>query len=571
MDDPLKAIRRYHEESKHHPHRFAPGPGCVDWESQPDPFRRYQGAPQVELPLVADSLTTPYGALFDPFPTQQPAPFNSHSIAALFELSLGLAAWKAYMGVRWALRCNPSSGNLHPTEGYAVLPTIQADQVNGAVAMEAGIYHYQSHDHLLEQRQRIPEMSKPPWNEALGQETLLVGLASIHWRESWKYGERAYRYCRLNEGHAIMAVRLAAASLGWDAEVMTDPGDDAIARLLGLPIKKSSWNQSELSDSDDQYPEPEHPDLLLCIRRNRQETKEITRVQNLLEWISQEGWQGTPNRLSPKHMFTWPKVAQAARDAWKPDTTKMPGHVTAAPEQAPEPPPLLPEPSGRRAATLIRQRRSAQRYDGKTTISRESLFRILDTLLPRCGHGPWNLLPWQAQVHPVLTVQSVEGLNPGLYTLPRHMGALDLMMKTMSEDLLWQRISDAPEGLPLYLLREGDFSRQAETICCRQEIAADGALSLGMLGAFDAGLEAGPWGYRRLFWEAGALGQGLDLEAEAAGVRGTGIGCYFDDAFHQLHGIKDSRLQSLYHFTIGGAIEDNRLQSDPPYGHLNRN
>ncbi|TVR64991.1 MAG: hypothetical protein EA420_04215 [Candidatus Competibacteraceae bacterium] len=33
--------------------------------------------------------------------------------------SLGLSAWKQHRGSRWALRCNPSSGNLHPTEGYA--------------------------------------------------------------------------------------------------------------------------------------------------------------------------------------------------------------------------------------------------------------------------------------------------------------------------------------------------------------------------------------------------------------------------------------------------------------------
>ena len=34
---------------------------------------------------------------------------------------MGLSAWKAYGGNRWALRCNPSSGNLHPTEGYLLL------------------------------------------------------------------------------------------------------------------------------------------------------------------------------------------------------------------------------------------------------------------------------------------------------------------------------------------------------------------------------------------------------------------------------------------------------------------
>ena len=78
----------------------------------------------------------------------------------------------------------------------------------------------------------------------------------------------------------------------------------------------------------------------------------------------------------------------------------------------------------------------------------------------------------------------------------------------------------------------------------------------------------GAWWYRRLFWEAGALGQVLYLEAEAAGVRGTGIGCYFDDACHQALGLAGDDWQSLYHFTVGGPVEDVRLRTIAPYAHL---
>ncbi len=80
--------------------------------------------------------------------------------------------------------------------------------------------------------------------------------------------------------------------------------------------------------------------------------------------------------------------------------------------------------------------------------------------------------------------------------------------------------------------------------------------------------QRGAWWYRRLFWEAGVLGQVLYLEAEAAGLRGTGIGCFFDDAVHQALGLTDERWQSLYHFTIGGPIEDRRLRTLAPYAHL---
>jgi hypothetical protein len=83
-------------------------------------------------------------------------------------------------------------------------------------------------------------------------------------------------------------------------------------------------------------------------------------------------------------------------------------------------------------------------------------------------------------------------------------------------------------------------------------------------------LEQGPWWYRRLYWEAGSIGQVLYLEAEAAGFRGTGIGCFFDDLVHGVVGIEDERFQSLYHFTVGGPEEDLRLLTHPPYAHLER-
>jgi hypothetical protein len=108
-------------------------------------------------------------------------------------------------------------------------------------------------------------------------------------------------------------------------------------------------------------------------------------------------------------------------------------------------------------------------------------------------------------------------------------------------------------------------------VSCHQEIAGDGSFSLGMIAEFSESIRArGAWWYRRLFWEAGVLGQALYLEAEAAGVRGTGIGCFFDDAVHNILGLNGDQFQSLYHFTVGGPVEDTRLNTLPPYAHLNR-
>jgi nitroreductase len=87
-----------------------------------------------------------------------------------------------------------------------------------------------------------------------------------------------------------------------------------------------------------------------------------------------------------------------------------------------------------------------------------------------------------------------------------------------------------------------------------------------MLADFDRGLmEYGASFYRNLFWETGMIGQWLYLAAEAAGVRSTGIGCFYDDPVHDVLGLRDHAFQSLYHFTVGAPVEDRRLTSEPGY------
>jgi hypothetical protein len=141
------------------------------------------------------------------------------------------------------------------------------------------------------------------------------------------------------------------------------------------------------------------------------------------------------------------------------------------------------------------------------------------------------------------------------------------LRRAMHQKFAWTSPPGCPEDLPLYLLEEGDARSMAAQVSCNQDIAGDSAFSLGMIAEFESSLRRyGPWFYRRLFWETGMIGQVLYLEAEAAGVRATGIGCFFDDPVHQVMGFNDATFQSLYHFTTGGHIEDPRLTTLPPYG-----
>ncbi|MEI8258763.1 MAG: nitroreductase family protein, partial [Deltaproteobacteria bacterium] len=154
----------------------------------------------------------------------------------------------------------------------------------------------------------------------------------------------------------------------------------------------------------------------------------------------------------------------------------------------------------------------------------------------------------------------------GLYLLVRDLAALGSLRAALDPDYDWTRVESAPDDLPLFQLALGDARRTAQSISCTQAIAADGVLSVGMIADFEPVLRArGPWFYRRLFWETGAIGQVLYLEAEAAGIRATGIGCFFDDLMHRLLHLQDARYQSLYHLAMGGPVEDTRIATSPAY------
>jgi hypothetical protein len=123
--------------------------------------------------------------------------------------------------------------------------------------------------------------------------------------------------------------------------------------------------------------------------------------------------------------------------------------------------------------------------------------------------------------------------------------------------------------LPLTRRRAVDTKATAQSISCQQAIAADGCFAVAMLAEFDPSLSAfGAWFYRALHWESGLVGQVLYLAAERAGVRATGIGCFFDPLTHDALGIQPGALRVVYHFTVGGPLDDARLQTLDAYHHL---
>jgi SagB-type dehydrogenase family enzyme len=158
----------------------------------------------------------------------KPAPLGIDSISILFRYALSLTASKSAQGTRWSLRANPSSGNLHPTEGYAVLPAIDG------LHEYPGVFHYAPREHGLERRAEVLPSVWTALTRGFPESSFLVGLTSVLWREAWKYGERAFRYCQHDVGHALGAMRFAAAALGWKLCLLDRASDSTVSRVLGL-------------------------------------------------------------------------------------------------------------------------------------------------------------------------------------------------------------------------------------------------------------------------------------------------------------------------------------------------
>lgn len=528
----MNDIIAYHDRTKHHPGRYARGPGALDWATQPDPFRRFAGSPVLNLPL-ADRDDTPAAAALFGVGTVPPQPLTLATLGLFFELSLGLSARKEISGQSWYLRMNPSSGNLHPTEAYAVLPSM-AWLLGGP-----GVYHYAPLDHALEQRSRQAH--------GAASSGFYVGLTSITWREAWKYGERAFRYCQHDVGHALAALSYAAAALGWRVRLMPAWGDAPLARILGL-------DRAE----DFESAERETPELLVRVMVNETPDTAPSMADAPIELF------GRASQLSQSHV-EWPVIDQAIvvteRKTALADKPFVPGRW----------PPPVPPACTHTAAQLIRQRRSAVAFDGVTGITRDRFLAILDTTLPRTGTPPFDSWPLPPGLHLVLFVHRVTGLDPGMYIWLRDSTQEESLRPAFHNDFDWEVPSSLPSSVPLRRLRRGDLRQFARTLSCHQAIAADGAFSLGMLARFKPVLrERGAAAWRELFWEAGMIGQSLYLAAEAAGLRGTGIGCYFDEVMHQVLGLTGHDWQSLYHFTIGYPLEDLRLRTAPPYAQLKR-
>ncbi|PKO59000.1 MAG: hypothetical protein CVU25_03215 [Betaproteobacteria bacterium HGW-Betaproteobacteria-19] len=396
------------------------------------------------------------------------------------------------------------------------------------------------------------------------------------WREAWKYGERGFRYCQLDVGHAVGALAHAAALLGWPLAERRI-GNRALAHRLGLD-READYPTGRFPDL-----EREEAEILLTLKLDGGITEHatdtsanatdtdtaITRAAthpDAADALLEAGtvrWQGKASRLDPAPRHHWPLIQDVTIATRRPDSYHDIAHCTRPGMDAPPRTPLADAAAmSVPAVDILLTRRSAQRFAASHWMTRPQFLALLDLLGAQNLPG---LTPGTPRLNTVLYVHRVETLDPGLYVLSADADRTDGLPPFAAGG---QTVSGLDHGPGLRLLRRFEpveLYRLARSLHCHQDIAANACLALGLIAPFAPVVTRDPAAYRDLLRSAGLIGQSLYLRAEALGLRGTGIGCFFDDPVHKLLGLEGSDYQTLYHFTVGLPIDDARIETGPAY------
>ncbi len=371
----------YHELTKHSAESLRRTQHYLDWANMPNPFRHYEGVPIVDLP--ADPPAPQISALevLEGKTGNTLARDGAEFLSQLMFYSASISASKRVpsTGYTYALRVNPSSGNLHPTEFHF--------STRGLVNWSDGLYHYRPSSHMTEQRAigdfdgKLVDRPAP----------LIFVLTSIAWREAWKYQNRAYRYCLHDIGHAWQSLTLAARSVGCESFALGNFSDDRVAESCLL--------------SQDEWPM-----LIVRLHGPSIPVRMLDPVETIL-------FGGQPNQLSEEQR-TYPLIEHihtATKLSTESTIPSLGEPKVSGRGEVSLPPPVSTNHS---FGDVVRTRRSALDFrGGGESISLSQLATLLSST-----KGPLFADFATARfVHLYLYVHRVEGLAPGVYRYwPKH-------------------------------------------------------------------------------------------------------------------------------------------------------
>lgn len=114
--------QEYHEATKHSVESLRLARHALDWDNMPDPFRHYEGVPVFDLPADPPAPEIPALDVLQGTFGSACAGDGPAFLSQILFYCAAISATKRvpFSGYEYALRVNPSSGNLHPTEFHFV-------------------------------------------------------------------------------------------------------------------------------------------------------------------------------------------------------------------------------------------------------------------------------------------------------------------------------------------------------------------------------------------------------------------------------------------------------------------
>ena len=199
---------KYHQETKHSYHSVRVFPNRLDWNNQPSTLKNYpQNYKRIDLNTNLDNHNFLY-------------------------LIAGVNAKKVYPTVEYYLRVNPSAGALYPNEIYF--------QVRNEDGFEDGIYHFEISSSNATLLYKLKEDEGIEGNLEFdgSYDGFIFFISSVYYRSSWKYKNRAFRYCLLDAGHILGSIEASSYLFDKEFSIIYDFNREKLNRLFAFDEKE---------------------------------------------------------------------------------------------------------------------------------------------------------------------------------------------------------------------------------------------------------------------------------------------------------------------------------------------
>ena len=502
----VSATWDYHNSTKHTYWSVRGGQG-LDWPNQPLPFKIYKDVESRQLPRDGTPITA---GLLEALGASS-APLDGESVpdlgllARILYFSAGITKRMPYTGGEIFFRAAACTGALYHIDIYLVCGDLPG--------LEAGLYHFGPHDFGLVQlrkgdyRQALIEASGE--ESAIADAPVTVVLADTHWRNAWKYGERAYRHAFWDSGTLLSNMLAAASGVGLPARVVMSFVDEEVHRLLGLEEEKES--------------------VIALVPLGRSQGQKVGGTPPI------DSLNLPTEPLSPKTV-EYPAIYDFHRSSSLESVEEVKGvrseTPSGQPEQTTEKLVSLQrggEGLGYRTLEDTIVRRGSTRAFAHEPISLDQLSAALD--YSTRGFDSDFLSSDDPSLNRLfLIVNAVDGLSPGVYFYHRESHALEL-------------------------INEGDFRREAGYLGLEQKIPADASVNVYMLTDLERDLDTfGNRGYRMAEMEAGIIGGRLYLVAYGTGFGASGL-TFYDDEVVEFFGPKAKGLSVMFLVALGKSVK----------------